>query len=111
MHNSQETSHVMSTCGRMITEYHGSPESKGMLKAFFLTLQVTHYLSCGMTKSVKTLLRQLQDCIQNLTTQEGEIDGVTLALWILGLGLFEQNLVFPCPYNPLNWAFQCITSV
>lgn len=71
MHNSHETSQVMSACGRMITEYHGSAESKGMLKAFFLTLQVTHYLSCGMTKSVKTLLRQLQDCIQHLTTQEG----------------------------------------
>ena len=71
-HNNNDTSVVMSACGRMITAYQGSAESKGMLKAFFLTLQVTHYLSCGMTKSVKPLLRQLQDCIQTLTTQEGE---------------------------------------
>jgi len=71
MNNSQETASVMSACGPRITQYAGSPENKEMLKAFFLTLQVTHYLSCGMTKTVKPFLRQLQECIANLSTAEG----------------------------------------
>lgn len=71
MHNPQETTAVMSACGPMITAYNGSAENREMLKAFFLTLQVTHYLSCGMTKTVKPLLKQLQDCIQALTSQDG----------------------------------------
>uniref|UniRef100_A0A672LFL6 MAU2 chromatid cohesion factor homolog n=1 Tax=Sinocyclocheilus grahami TaxID=75366 RepID=A0A672LFL6_SINGR len=46
----------------------GNPIQKESLRVFFLVLQVTHYLDAGQVKSVKPCLKQLQQCIQTIST-------------------------------------------
>uniref|UniRef100_A0A672UWJ6 MAU2 chromatid cohesion factor homolog n=1 Tax=Strigops habroptila TaxID=2489341 RepID=A0A672UWJ6_STRHB len=51
-----------------VENWQGNPIQKESLRVFFLVLQVTHYLDAGQVKSVKPCLKQLQQCIQTIST-------------------------------------------
>lgn len=83
---------LLTLCGTIVENWQGNPIQKESLRVFFLVLQVTHYLdagqvgksawmfkshrvmkmSCWITslqvKSVKPCLKQLQQCIQTIST-------------------------------------------
>uniref|UniRef100_A0A8D3BS58 MAU2 chromatid cohesion factor homolog n=1 Tax=Scophthalmus maximus TaxID=52904 RepID=A0A8D3BS58_SCOMX len=60
---------LLTLCGGTIVEnWQGNPIQKESLRVFFLVLQVTHYLDAGQVKSVKPCLKQLQQCIQTIST-------------------------------------------
>ncbi|XP_015225113.1 PREDICTED: MAU2 chromatid cohesion factor homolog [Cyprinodon variegatus] len=65
---------LLSLCGTIVENWQGNPIQKESLRVFFLVLQVTHYLDAGQVKSVKPCLKQLQQCIQTISTlQDDEI--------------------------------------
>uniref|UniRef100_A0A8C7X956 MAU2 chromatid cohesion factor homolog n=1 Tax=Oryzias sinensis TaxID=183150 RepID=A0A8C7X956_9TELE len=59
---------LLSLCGTIVENWQGNPIQKESLRVFFLVLQVTHYLDAGQVKSVKPCLKQLQQCIQTIST-------------------------------------------
>ncbi|KAK5604271.1 mau2 chromatid cohesion factor [Crenichthys baileyi] len=65
---------LLTLCGTIVENWQGNPIQKESLRVFFLVLQVTHYLDAGQVKSVKPCLKQLQQCIQTISTlQDDEI--------------------------------------
>lgn len=65
--NIEMVSECMGQAGNLIDHFTGSPAHKESLKVFFLVLQVCHYLMAGQVKSVKPVLKQLQQSIQTIT--------------------------------------------
>ncbi|KAK7496830.1 hypothetical protein BaRGS_00011810 [Batillaria attramentaria] len=65
--NMQMVSECMGLAGSLIEHFAGIPAHKESLKVFFLVLQVCHYLMAGQVKSVKPILKQLQQSIQTIT--------------------------------------------
>ncbi|XP_062337579.1 MAU2 chromatid cohesion factor homolog [Osmerus eperlanus] len=59
---------LLTLCGTIVETWQGNPIQKESLRVFFLVLQVTHYLDAGQVKSVKPCLKQLQQCIQTIST-------------------------------------------
>uniref|UniRef100_A0A667WXU9 MAU2 chromatid cohesion factor homolog n=1 Tax=Myripristis murdjan TaxID=586833 RepID=A0A667WXU9_9TELE len=59
---------LLTLCGTIVENWQGNPIQKESLRVFFLVLQVTHYLDAGQVKSVKPCLKQLQQCIQTIST-------------------------------------------
>uniref|UniRef100_A0A3Q3KBC9 MAU2 chromatid cohesion factor homolog n=1 Tax=Monopterus albus TaxID=43700 RepID=A0A3Q3KBC9_MONAL len=59
---------LLTLCGTIVENWQGNPIQKESLRVFFLVLQVTHYLDAGQVKSVKPCLKQLQQCIQAIST-------------------------------------------
>uniref|UniRef100_A0A8C5ATN0 MAU2 chromatid cohesion factor homolog n=1 Tax=Gadus morhua TaxID=8049 RepID=A0A8C5ATN0_GADMO len=59
---------LLTLCSTIVENWHGNPIQKESLRVFFLVLQVTHYLDAGQIKSVKPCLKQLQQCIQTIST-------------------------------------------
>ncbi|CAL8254120.1 unnamed protein product [Merluccius merluccius] len=59
---------LLTLCGTIVENWQGNPIQKESLRVFFLILQVTHYLDAGQVKSVKPCLKQLQQCIQTIST-------------------------------------------
>ncbi|XP_067384987.1 MAU2 chromatid cohesion factor homolog isoform X2 [Channa argus] len=59
---------LLTLCGNIVENWQGNPIQKESLRVFFLVLQVTHYLDAGQVKSVKPCLKQLQQCIQTIST-------------------------------------------
>uniref|UniRef100_A0A8D0GKG4 MAU2 chromatid cohesion factor homolog n=1 Tax=Sphenodon punctatus TaxID=8508 RepID=A0A8D0GKG4_SPHPU len=64
----QEVHPLLTLCGQIVENWQGNPIQKESLRVFFLVLQVTHYLDAGQVKSVKPCLKQLQQCIQTIST-------------------------------------------
>uniref|UniRef100_A0A8C1Y1P6 MAU2 chromatid cohesion factor homolog n=1 Tax=Cyprinus carpio TaxID=7962 RepID=A0A8C1Y1P6_CYPCA len=64
----QEVHPLLTLCGQIVETWQGNPIQKESLRVFFLVLQVTHYLDAGQVKSVKPCLKQLQQCIQTIST-------------------------------------------
>ncbi|XP_028912380.1 MAU2 chromatid cohesion factor homolog isoform X2 [Ornithorhynchus anatinus] len=64
----QEVHPLLTLCGQIVENWQGNPIQKESLRVFFLVLQVTHYLDAGQVKSVKPCLKQLQQCIQAIST-------------------------------------------
>uniref|UniRef100_A0A671WU79 MAU2 chromatid cohesion factor homolog n=1 Tax=Sparus aurata TaxID=8175 RepID=A0A671WU79_SPAAU len=65
---------LLTLCGTIVESWQGHPIQKESLRVFFLVLQVTHYLDAGQVKCVKPCLKQLQQCIQTISTiQDDEI--------------------------------------
>ncbi|KAM4883988.1 MAU2 chromatid cohesion factor homolog [Sylvia borin] len=93
----QEVHPLLTLCGQIVENWQGNPIQKESLRVFFLVLQVTHYLDAGQSwqgnliqkeslrvlflvlqvthdldagqvKSVKPCLKQLQQCIQTIST-------------------------------------------
>lgn len=64
----QEVHPLLTLCGQIVENWQGNPIQKEALRVFFLVLQVTHYLDAGQVKSVKPCLKQLQQCIQTIST-------------------------------------------
>ncbi|RXN22788.1 MAU2 chromatid cohesion factor -like protein [Labeo rohita] len=62
----QEVHPLLTLCGQIVETWQGNPIQKESLRVFFLVLQVTHYLDAG--QSVKPCLKQLQQCIQTIST-------------------------------------------
>jgi len=56
----------MTQAGRLIEAFNGSGLHKEYLRVFFLVLQVCHYLMAGQMKSVKPVLKHLQQSIQTI---------------------------------------------
>ncbi|CAK6952454.1 MAU2 chromatid cohesion factor homolog isoform X2 [Scomber scombrus] len=59
---------LLTLCGTIVENWQGNAIQKESLRVFFLVLQVTHYLDAGQVKSVKLCLKQLQQCIQTIST-------------------------------------------
>ncbi|XP_035027250.2 MAU2 chromatid cohesion factor homolog isoform X2 [Hippoglossus stenolepis] len=59
---------LLTLCGTIVENWQGNPIQKESLRVFFLVLQVTHYLDAGQVKSVKPCLKQLQQCIQTISS-------------------------------------------
>uniref|UniRef100_A0A8C4IRY3 MAU2 chromatid cohesion factor homolog n=1 Tax=Dicentrarchus labrax TaxID=13489 RepID=A0A8C4IRY3_DICLA len=59
---------LLTLCGTIVENWQGNPIQKESLRVFFLVLHVTHYLDAGQVKSVKPCLKQLQQCIQTIST-------------------------------------------
>ncbi|KAJ8029308.1 MAU2 chromatid cohesion factor-like [Holothuria leucospilota] len=68
---------VLSECSQLVEAYNESSSNKESLKVFFLVLQVCHYLTAGQVKSVKAVLKQLQQSIQTLTMLHPEEESVS----------------------------------
>ena len=64
----QEVHPLLTPCGQIVENCQGNPIQKESLCVFFLVLQVTHYLGAGQVKSVKLCPKQLQQCIQTIST-------------------------------------------
>ncbi|XP_015271009.1 PREDICTED: MAU2 chromatid cohesion factor homolog [Gekko japonicus] len=64
----QEVHPLLTLCGQIVENWQGNPIQKESLRVFFLVLQVTHYLDAGQAKNVKPCLKQLQQCIQTIST-------------------------------------------
>ncbi|CAB1456702.1 unnamed protein product [Pleuronectes platessa] len=67
-HKLSEVHPLLTLCGTIVENWQGNPIQKDSLRVFFLLLQVTHYLDAGQVKSVKPCLKQLQQCIQTIST-------------------------------------------
>ena len=67
----QQNSHQKETVAKQQKEY---------LQMFFLVLQVCYYLMVGQVKSVKTVLKQLQQSIQTITAPGWPSDEEMLAM-------------------------------
>uniref|UniRef100_A0A2C9JSS8 MAU2 chromatid cohesion factor homolog n=1 Tax=Biomphalaria glabrata TaxID=6526 RepID=A0A2C9JSS8_BIOGL len=64
----------MTQAGQLIESFSGSLLHKEYLKVFFLVLQVCHYLMAGQVKSVKPVLKQLQQSIQTIAHNHSDDD-------------------------------------
>ncbi|XP_022329171.1 MAU2 chromatid cohesion factor homolog [Crassostrea virginica] len=62
-----EVHETLSAAGQFIEAYSGTPLQKESLKVFFFVLQVCHYLMAGQVKTVKPVLKNLQQIIQTIT--------------------------------------------
>lgn len=62
-----EVHDTLSAAGQLIETYNGTPLQKDSLKVFFFVLQVCHYLMAGQVKTVKPVLKNLQQIIQTIT--------------------------------------------
>lgn len=62
-----EVHETLSAAGQLIETYNGTPLQKDSLKVFFFVLQVCHYLMAGQVKTVKPVLKNLQQIIQTIT--------------------------------------------
>ncbi|GFR91670.1 MAU2 chromatid cohesion factor homolog, partial [Elysia marginata] len=67
---------AMTQAGHLIESFSGSPLHKEYLKVFFLVLQVCHYLMAGQVKSVKPVLKQLQQSIQTIAQNHSDDEPV-----------------------------------
>ncbi|KAL8615922.1 hypothetical protein ACOMHN_034598 [Nucella lapillus] len=63
----QTVQDCMGVASSLIDSYSGVASHKESLKVFFLVLQVCHYLMAGKVKTVKPILKQLQQSIQTIT--------------------------------------------
>ncbi|XP_076465078.1 MAU2 chromatid cohesion factor homolog isoform X2 [Babylonia areolata] len=63
----QTVQDCMGVASNLIDSYAGVASHKESLKVFFLVLQVCHYLMAGKVKTVKPILKQLQQSIQTIT--------------------------------------------
>ncbi|GFO22972.1 mau2 chromatid cohesion factor homolog [Plakobranchus ocellatus] len=67
---------AMTQATHLIESFSGSPLHKEYLKVFFLVLQVCHYLMAGQVKSVKPVLKQLQQSIQTIAHNHSDDEPV-----------------------------------
>ncbi|CAL1526010.1 unnamed protein product [Lymnaea stagnalis] len=67
---------AMTQAGQLIESFSGSPIHREYLKVFFLVLQVCHYLMAGQVKSVKPVLKQLQQSIQTIAHNHSDDEPV-----------------------------------
>ncbi|KAK7115368.1 MAU2 chromatid cohesion factor homolog isoform X2 [Littorina saxatilis] len=65
-------SECMSVASGLIEHFNGPVTHKESLRVFFLVLQVCHFLMAGQVKSVKPVLKQLQQSIQTITQMHTE---------------------------------------
>ena len=72
-----EVHQVLNNAGPLIEAWQGTLQQKEALKIFFLVLQVCYYLSAGQVKSVKPLLKQLQQGIQTITQMPSDEEAAT----------------------------------